>query len=384
MGKRDNIDPKLQELWDKGVDVYSITRLDCINHCLAEAKFNYIDHLPSAGNIYSELGGNLHETLEGITNGTATVSDLLPNFHKALKHEEMFDITFPKDRNGEDTIKNNYITNIEHFATTYTTNWIGNKPTTAEQFILYQTPQGRNYCQGYIDLMVTQPDGSIDIYDYKSSSRYSKTDMAEHQRQLILYALGKEQEGYKVNSVSWIFLKYARIKTWWYKSNWSKSKSEIYKIVERRNIGTAIADAVESLMKEKGYSEQKTFNTVTKVMESNDIKCLPDDIKPYFAIDIDIESPELSDNTRKECIDYIDNTVKLWQNTKSYPPRDFYRINKAGKKSEDVFYCNSLCDYRDKCPYIKDHNIEMIREKGEFKADKTVSDKSGVRRDLFA
>ena len=67
--------------------------------------------------------------------------------------------------------------------------------------------------KGFIDLLVIHPDNSVDIYDYKSSSIYDKKKTVEHSKQLLIYAYAMEQEGYKVNSVQWLFAKYANIKT---------------------------------------------------------------------------------------------------------------------------------------------------------------------------
>ena len=64
------------------------------------------------------------------------------------------------------------------------------------------------YVQGYIDLIRENDDGTISIYDWKTSTKFSAADLLHHGRQLVFYALAKEAEGYTVKDVAWIFLKY--------------------------------------------------------------------------------------------------------------------------------------------------------------------------------
>lgn len=339
--------PELKELWDKGIDVYSITRLDTINHCMAEAKYNYIDHLPKDENVYSFLGSKIHDKLEQITNGVGTKQELLPTLNNALNSMDMFGIKFPASRDGSDSIRTNYIEDMENFCLTYDPEW-GDK-LKAEQFVLYKTSNG-NYCQGYIDLIEYLDDKTINIYDYKTSSRYSKADIESHRRQLIVYAMAMEQKGYKVNQIAWIFLKYAQLKYYGYKTSKSKEKSLITKVVERRKIGEILAPLIEENLKQFGYDP---YEYITKLLETNSLIGMPAEILKRYEIHLDIEPAELSGETKQECINYIDDTIEKWNNAKEYPPKDFYKYSSTGKKSEDIFYCACLCDFSDKCEYYK-------------------------------
>ena len=186
-----------------------------MNNCLYEAYKTYVLHEKGKDNIYAALGGRIHDTLEAIVNNEATEADLLPAMNDELEDMELLDLQFPKDRDGGDSIKDNWIKDMTHFANTYRSP--RNKQLTTEDLIIYKTNDG-HYLQGFIDLYWTRKNGEIDIYDYKTSTLYSGKDIANHARQLILYALAKEQEGFKVRNASWIFLKYLDVTFQGYKT----------------------------------------------------------------------------------------------------------------------------------------------------------------------
>ncbi|MBQ9589283.1 MAG: hypothetical protein IJR29_03760, partial [Butyrivibrio sp.] len=56
VGSRES-DPRLQELYNKNISVYSISRLDTINNCKYEGYRTYILKEKGKPNIYAELGG---------------------------------------------------------------------------------------------------------------------------------------------------------------------------------------------------------------------------------------------------------------------------------------------------------------------------------------
>lgn len=353
----------IEEIRKSGTEVYSISRLDCINRCLYEAYRTYILGQRGKGNIYSNLGGRIHEVLEGITNGTTTEADLLPAMQAELEDLDMLGIEFPKGKNGEDTIRQSWIEDMTHFCKTYKAP--KGKELVAEEQFIYHTPKGV-VLQGYIDLQYIRPDGSIDIYDYKTSTMYKGADIDEHARQLIVYALGKEQEGKKVHSASWIFLKYVTVKYFGKKTARSKEMSWITKDIERRKIGKELAQAVTDLMLEKGYDDVEIDLTTEKFRHTNDFDVLPEDIRGYFIMHPCIVNADLTEEAKQECINYIESTVENWESLsgeeKDYPPRKFTRIQKSGKEVGDYFFCTSLCGHFDNCPHIK-YFLEDLQDK---------------------
>lgn len=358
---------RLQELKDQGIPVYSISRLDSINNCLYGAYMTYVLGRRGMGNVYSYLGSASHDCLEGITLGTKTEADLLPAIHAELENLDLLGIDFPKDRNGGDSIRQGWITNMEHFATTYKAP--KSKTLIAEELILYQTPNG-NWLQGYIDLQNINSDGTVSIYDYKTSSMYSKNELLEHGRQLVLYALGLESRGLNVRDVQWIMLKYVDIEYVGFKSNRAKNKTTILKTIERRKIGSELENAVESALLEANIDEIETQFYLDEFKRANKFDCLPEVVRNQFKMKPCVMKYELTDEVRKECIEYIDNTIKKWEsltkdNDLEFPPRSFTKLQKNGKEVEDTFFCNCLCDHAKECRYIIDYNNTRAEKPSE-------------------
>lgn len=346
------IDAQLKELYDKGIPIYSISRLDSINQCLYQAYNTYVLHNKGVQNVYGMLGGKTHDVLEGITNGTHTEADLKPAILEELNDLELVGLEFPKDRSGKDSIKEGWITDMMHFASTYRAPK-GNLK--AEEFFLYQTPKG-NYLQGYIDLQKIRADGSIDIYDYKTSSLYTGEAIKEHQRQLILYALGLEQLGYKVNSSSWIFLKYVEVTFDGYKSSVSKKKTPITKIVERKKLYSDLFPFMERDLLKMGYEEFEIEIVLDKFKETLLFEDLPDCLKGNYHMKPYVKKAELTEETKSECIKYIEDTIERWEglgeDEKNYPPKEFVRVQKNGKTVDDTFFCQQLCNHKKSCRYL--------------------------------
>lgn len=346
---------KLEEIRNSGKTIYSISRLDTINRCLYEAYRTYILHEKGRDSCYGLMGGKIHDILEGITNSENTEADLLPAMYDELENIEMLGLDFPKDMNGNDTIKEHWVQNMTHFCNTYKAP--KGKKLTAEELFIYETPAG-NILQGYIDLQHIRSDGSIDIYDYKTSSMYSGQDFKDHSRQLITYVLGKEQEGFKVNSAAFIFLKYANVKFMGKKTSRSKEVSLIGKDLERYKIARELENYVTADLIKAGFDELQVDGILTKFRKTKMISDLPEEIRDNYKMSPCVIKADLSDEAKQECIDYIDNTIAMWEalsgKVGDYPPRKFTKTLKSGKEANDYFFCTSLCAHYNQCPYICD------------------------------
>lgn len=355
MGKRE-LDPRLKELYDLGLPVYSISRLDCINHCLYEAYLTYKLHKKSSDNIYGILGTRVHDTLEAITHGEATEADLWPAVQAEFEDMELLGIEFPKDHAGNNTIKDGWLANMKHFCENYKAPKGKNLKT--EELFIYTSPAGHKL-QGYIDLQQVKNDGSVNIYDYKTSSLYKGEELTKHGRQLVIYALGLEQMGIKVNKVAWIMLKYVTVTYEGYKTVKSKNKTTIEKTVERRKLAKELYKAVERELEERGFDAIEKNILLDEMLTTNSLNGLPDDVKSIFNVKNCIVEYELTDETRKEVEQYVDSTVAKWESLgddeKKYLPLEFTKTQKNGKVVPDCFYCTKLCGHYEHCPHI--HNF---------------------------
>lgn len=352
-------DIKLEELRKKNIPIYSISRLDTINNCAYEAYRTYILGDRGENNIYALMGSKIHDVLQGITDKTHTEADLLPAMREELEDMDLMGIQFPKGRDGNDSIRNKWIADMTHFCTTYKAPR-GNLK--AEELIIYKSPNN-NYLQGYIDLQRVRSDGSVDIYDYKTSSLYKGNAITEHQRQLIVYALGKRQEGVRVNSINWIFLKYVNVKFTGKKSSKSKNETQINKTIERCNIGKELEDYIAGWLEEEGIIDAEQQMLLDEIRRTNKLDCLPESVRSRISITPCVISAELTDESIKDTEEYIDSTIRKWEqlsnNEIDYPPRSFTKTTKSGKESSDIFFCTNLCGHYKKCPHIKDYLITL-------------------------
>lgn len=354
----------VEELRNKGIEVYSFSRLECINHCLYEAYNTYIldkrtEQIP---NIYSVLGGRIHDVLENIMNDNAKKEDLIDAMNQELEDMNMLGIEFPKTKDGNDSIRQGWISDMTNFCSTY------KKPEgefETETFFLYKTPNG-HYLQGFIDLLRKNKDDSISIYDYKTSSMYKGEEIKKHGRQLVLYALGKEQQGFKVKSISWIMLKYVEVSYIGKKRSNCKEESRISKIIERKNIVKELIPVIEYKLHKYGIDEIDIEVIIEEAKQRNKI---PEILACEFTIKPYVMRYELNDEIRTDCNNYLDETIEKWESLKkdkkNYPPLNFTRTKKIITKDkdgreietekiiEDCFYCYSLCGYSKSCSHFQ-------------------------------
>jgi hypothetical protein len=341
----------VDELRANGTEVYSFSRLECMNNCLYEAYRTYVldDKENQIPNIYSILGEKIHDVLEGIMNKKNTVKDLLPAMNQELEDMDMLGIEFPKGKNGNNSIREGWIDDMTHLCQSY-------EPPKGqfetEKFFLYETPN-KHYVQGYIDLTKFNKDGSISIYDYKTSSMYRGDDIKKHGRQLVLYALGKEQEGYKVKEVAWIMLKYCEVIYFGKKTSRSKEETKISKIIERKNLIKDLRSVIERKLFLLGYDEVDMEFIMLKALQKNKI---PKELEDEFIVKPYVMKYELTDEIKEDCVEYIDNTIEKWEidskNEKNCPPLNFTKKNKNGEEKPQIFYCTYLCGYSKACPHL--------------------------------
>lgn len=349
------IDARLKALYDKGVEVFSISKLDTINNCLYEAYRTYKLHERGENNIYGIMGTKIHDTLEGIILGKNTESDLLLAVNSELEEMEMLGIDFPKDRTGGDSIKNGWMQNMNHFCNTFVCPKGDFK---TEEFFLYTTKNGV-VVQGYIDLIRTNKNETISIFDWKTSSMYSKSELLSHGRQLIIYALAKEQEGFTVDRVAWIMIKYCTC-TFMGKARLnSKQETKITKVMERKKIVQELERYIVADLEKLGFDDVEILELIQTAKQEISLNSLPVEIQQKYIIKPYVMEYQLTDELREETISYIEQTAELWNGLKresQFHPRKFYKKTKYGKQQEDTFFCVNLCNHRATCPHLKKHN----------------------------
>lgn len=368
MAKRE-LDPKLKELYNNNKKVYSISKLNTIDNCLYEAYRTYVLHEKGKNGVYGILGGKIHDVLEKIVNGEAKCEDLPDALEAELAELDMLNIDFPKDAKGGDAIRNNYIVNMNHFCHNFTAPKGRFK---TEELVIYQVDEDR-YLQGYIDLIRYNKNGSIDIYDWKTSAQFKKDELIHHGRQLVFYAMAKEAEGFSVNKVAWIMLKYCEVSFKGKKRSNSKSRSDMTKVVERRNLIKDLKQYILDDLLNAGYDECDSEMMLSQALKNNNFSNLPQEIQDNYKVKPYVREYELTDEIRQECLDYINAKADLFESLDAededeWEHRPFKLAIKDGKEKEDIFYCCSLCNHRETCQHIKEYKEQrdIVKEDDEF------------------
>lgn len=378
MAKRDK-DERLQALFKAGKNVYSISKCNTIDECLYETYLTYIKHQKGQNVIYGILGTKIHDKLEQVINGEATADELPDTLNEELLDLDMLDIHFPKDFKGGDSIRDNWVADMKHFCKTFQP---PNGKFRTEELVIYPLPKSIDkegeetdrYVQGYIDLIRENPDGTIDIYDWKTSTNFKKDELLHHGRQLIFYALAKKAEGVEVRKVAWIMLKYCEVKFMGYKRANSKKKDEIVKVVNRGKLVSELKSHLERNLEELGYDEIDIEIMLKKALAENSLDSLPQEVQDIYTIKPYVREYDLNDELIAETITYLnamaDKFEGLDQNDESvWIPREFTRINGAGNEVEDTFFCNNLCNFRNNCIHLKRFNDQWVLRKRDNDED---------------
>lgn len=354
---------ELKKLYSEGAKVYSISRINTIDQCLYQAYNTYILKKRGMNNVYGILGSKIHEVLEGIMKGEATPNDLYPALNSELEDIDMLSLSFPKDMKGNDSIRTNWIADMTHFCENF------QKPDgrfATEELVLYKLKDNR-YVQGYIDLVRYNDDGTISIFDWKTSSKFSKADLLHHGRQLVLYALAKEAEGYIVRDVAWYMMKYVEVSYMGKKRANSKTESLITKVVNRGKIIQELKENIKADLFDLGYDKIDIEFLVDEALEKNSLNCLPIEIINKYKISPYIQNYSLTEELKHECLEYINSRADLFEsldpdNADNYPPLKFTKLNSKGKEVDNTFFCSVLCGHRNTCKHLIDYknkkNIE--------------------------
>lgn len=352
-------------MFDAKKKVYSFSKLSTINQCEYQAFLTYIEHQKGSQNCYSIMGTKMHDTLEAIMNDKATEKDLYPALQSELSDIEMLNIRFPKDRNGNDSIRDNWIKDMTHFCN----NFIRPKGKyTTEELFIYKLSEDR-YIQGYIDLVKHNSDGTISIYDWKTSSQFSKADLIEHGRQLILYGLGKEAEGFKIKNLAWIMLKYIQVDYIGKSRSNSKVETLQIKVIDRWKLVQELKEDIENNLYKLDYDEVDVECLIHSALESNSLDVLPKEIKERYTIKPYVRKYEFTDELKQETLKYINEMADKFEskgkNESEWEHKKFTKTSTKGKETDDSFFCNILCNHKNTCKYLKQYNDLRVLNKIE-------------------
>ena len=341
----------LQEIRAKGGKIYSISRLNTMHQCPYQAYLNYVAcEKPKNIGVYGCLGGKIHDVLEAIIHHKATSMDIIAAMNEELEDLEFMGVDFPLDRNGDPTIRNNWIKNITKFAEEFVP-FTGHFDT--EQLIVLNLGDN-NYLQGYIDLLQYHDDGTISILDWKTSSAFTGDHLIEAGRQLIVYKKALEQEGLRVRDCSWVMLKYYEA-TWVQKNGKPKTKTG-----EWRNLVKDLALPIKRFLMENGSDEFDADAIYESALSNGNFHELPKEVQDQFDIHPYVRKYDITVELEEECMQYVHEMIACFErfgdDRKNYKPCD------VDKQS---FFCSALCGFGGKtqqCPYWHEYCNNFSKE----------------------
>ena len=270
--------------------VYSFSRIESFNGCPYGFYLTYIKKHTGEDNIYSYLGGEVHELLEALQVGKLTRNEAIEIFEEKFDDAKILGYEFMSP-----SVEKKYVESIVNYFENYT-------PIKCEEYGIeeeFLIEINGIKLKGFIDFFYLNERGKVEVIDYKSSSKFSAKDLPSKTRQLVLYGIALEKKGMEVERVGFDMLKY-------YAKPWRGK--EILK--ERWN---APIDEIEYL-ENKGY----VFR-------------------------------EFNEETKQEVIDYITSSVEKINAKDPNNEDDWEPVENC--KSD--FFCRTLCGHYDICKYQK-------------------------------
>ena len=324
---------KVKELRANKVKLWSFSELEQWNGCQLSYKLQRIDRVPQLHSSYSFYGSLAHDIQESYVLGNIEYKDMLEQFKTRLERLKTLGVLLPKDRKGGLTIQENYEKCLkDYFRHNYTEI---SKDVRVEVEVLNQI--GEHWILGYIDyLKINRKENGkfyVDIIDFKTSTIFTKDEMKEKARQLILYKilLEKSFPNIVVERVGWDFMKYVNV---YYNSKSSKkSRKDNY-------IEPYYDKLIDELGEEKEKEIKKWIKTKTIPKEYQYLLSVQNCYVYYFVTQEDID----------DITTYVEHTTKeveLGLEKNEFTNRDY--VN-------EQFFCDNLCGFREKCPIINQSN----------------------------
>ena len=327
----------IRELREKGTILYSYSRINAFNTCKYEYYKTYLQKNRGIGNCYSEMGSFVHGFIENAYRQKQTeTDDFTRELCVKLAELELLDMDFPNEK-----IKNAFTNDMIHFTDHFKK--LDGEFVLEKAFII--EIEGHWFI-GYIDA-VRLAEGEIHVIDWKTSSKFSSKKIVEAGRQLALYKLALEK-GYdiEVHKVMWNMLKYV------YVCHERKNKSIMRKMVNRGKIVSTMKDALEKDMKQQGLSDVEIFLYMEQALATNSLDVLPEFIKEKYWLEDCYLEYEVNEQVINELHSYIKESIAQIESKDVNNIEEWRPLN----VEKESFYCNTLCNHRETCPFIKEYN----------------------------
>lgn len=322
--------------------IWSWSKWNCFHTSPYEYFLKYILHKKEDRTdcIYTTTGGIAHDIMERRYTGKLPYEQMIDDFEDgwvtAFNIAEMkFDRNSPEKN---DKISQKYYENLKHFFMNHTP--LKYKPV-IEQFV--KAKIGDNLFQGYIDVCFKDDEGNFNILDWKTSSIYKGKKAENECGQLVVYAIGLNQQGVPMDKIyiCWNFLKYVSIQ--YEQANGAVKTRE----VERCKIGESLQTNAKMWLKKLGYADQ-VDDYLKLLLDTNDIECLPKEVQEKYIISDCYVYVPLTDeliNRWKETIISTINDIELREKDYEETQSDKAFWDTDESVEAQSYYFSTLCGY---------------------------------------
>lgn len=320
--------------------IWSWSKINCFHTSPYEYYLKYIKKAKEdrANSIYVTTGGLAHDILEKFYTNQIPYDEMVEQFEDGWTVAvDIADLKF--DRTDEEKnvkIKDKYYENLVHFFNNHTI--LNNKPI-IEQFVKIKVDG--NLFQGYIDCAFKDNDGCINIVDFKTSSIYKGAKADNESGQLVLYAIGLNQQGVPFDKIRicWNFLKYVTIQ--YEQKNGTVKTRE----VERCKIGESLQSNAKTWLKAFGYEPDEYLK---ELLDTNDISCLPEEVKQKYTLSDCYVYVDLNDKLIEKWTTHVatvikDITLREKDYAETHSDACFFDTDDSVK--EQSYYFANLCGY---------------------------------------
>lgn len=322
--------------------IWSWSKWNCFHTSPYEYFLKYILHKKEDRTdcIYTTTGGIAHDIMERRYTGKLPYEQMIDDFEDgwvtAFNIAEMkFDRNSPEKN---DKISQKYYENLKHFFMNHTP--LKYKPV-IEQFV--KAKIGDNLFQGYIDVCFKDDEGNFNILDWKTSSIYKGKKAENECGQLVVYAIGLNQQGVPMDKIRicWNFLKYVSIQ--YEQANGAVKTRE----VERCKIGESLQTNAKMWLKKLGYTDQ-VDDYLKLLLDTNDIECLPKEVQEKYIISDCYVYVPLTDeliHRWKETIISTINDIELREKDyeETHSDKAFWDTDESVEAQS--YYFSTLCGY---------------------------------------
>lgn len=322
--------------------IWSWSKWNCFHISPYEYFLKYILHKKEDRTdcIYTTTGGIAHDIMERRYTGKLPYEQMIDDFEDgwvtAFNIAEMkFDRNSPEKN---DKISQKYYENLKHFFMNHTP--LKYKPV-IEQFV--KAKIGDNLFQGYIDVCFKDDEGNFNILDWKTSSIYKGKKAENECGQLVVYAIGLNQQGVPMDKIRicWNFLKYVSIQ--YEQANGAVKTRE----VERCKIGESLQTNAKMWLKKLGYTDQ-VDDYLKLLLDTNDIECLPKEVQEKYIISDCYVYVPLTDeliHRWKEAIISTINDIELREKDyeETHSDKAFWDTDESVEAQS--YYFSTLCGY---------------------------------------